>query len=672
MVWLLAVVCTCAIPAMANRDAKRQRLAGLVGLKGISTSGLAAVMKRLQEDPVEPMSARQIDKFIAETYAEVGHTIDLPLVKGGSWAWKVCRLDNLMNFFAKDSAAFREAIISALHKSCDGHLSIVLYLDKVTPGAVLRPDNRRKFWAFYLGFRELPATALFREQFWLPLAVLRTQQAQGVLGGISNCFRLLLRSVLLGPCEAAEVGFAVNLDSPRLIKLKVTNVLADEAALKQVFSSKGASGLRPCLLCKNIVSMSSNLTEGQDYLVDVSCSDVSLFDPATNTSIWETYDNLAARRTTLTKTAFENLEKASGFTYNPNGLLADHGLRKYVGPATTFTMDWLHNFLCHGVASVEITALLNKCKSELGITYAQLDAFVKSDWVWPSSQPAQKIVEIFSPSRDKGSAEGFRGSGSEILMVFPLLRYFAIRVLMPTEKVNAACKAFFKMCHVLDEFLKLKKGGGSNQVVLGLMREHVDLHKAAYGTEWVKPKHHFAYHNVLGQQCEKAWLDCFVHERKHQVVKVAGTTIQNTRNYEASVLGRVLLEQWRQLQGCNINDCLLGQDVVDDRMSSFFNAVARVAKSLQFGGLTINVGDLVLVRGWLSAFLVHACVVLEGRRRLLLLVQRLARVCSANAHSTYNKSDDLDALMLGGDVDVSVPYCWTWSDDQVVVLHSAE
>ena len=330
-------------------------------------------------------------------------------------------------------------------------------------------------------------------------------------------------------------------------------------------------------------------------MVDVSCSDATLFDPATDESIWKTYDNLEAKCQTLTRTTFQHLEKASGFTFNQHGLLADRELRNYVGPATTYTMDWLHNFLCHGVTSLEITALLEKCKAELRVTYAQLDSFVKSAWIWPSSQAAHKIDAIFSPSREKGSSEGFRGSGSELLMVFPLLRYFVTKVIKPTNKIGAACDSFLKMCHIVDEFLKLKKGISSNQLVLGLMREHMDLHKIAYGTEWIKPKHHFAFHNLLSLQEDKVWLDCFVHERKHQIVKVAGTTIKNTSTCESSVLGRVILEQWRQLQGCILGDCLLGQKVVEEGLSSSFGEVARVAKSLQYGGLVIGVDDLVLV-----------------------------------------------------------------------------
>ena len=197
-----------------------------------------------------------------------------------------------------------------------GPLGAVVYLDEVTPGNVLRPDNRRRFWAIYLGIREFPPRALYREQFWLPLAVLRTNMAHEVRGGISYCFRALLNSVLLAPCNMAAIGVAVDLGSgPRLVRLQVKHILADEAALKAVWCSKGAAGVRPCMLCRNVVALRSNLVEGQDYLVDVACSDSSKFHESSDADIWEAWDRLAAEHGRMTKGAFASLEKASGFSY---------------------------------------------------------------------------------------------------------------------------------------------------------------------------------------------------------------------------------------------------------------------------------------------------------------------------------------------------------------------
>ena len=242
---------------------------------------------------------------------------------------------------------------------------------------------------------------------------------------------------------------------------------------------------------------------------------------------------------------------------------------------------------------------------------------------------------------------------------------------MPTKKIDAACRSFLKMCHILDELLKLKQGRSSSNRVSDLLREHMQLHQSYYGTTWIKPKHHFAFHNVLSLRDDKVWLDCFVHERKHQIVKRAGTTIKSTSSYESSVLGRVLLEQWRQLQGCSLGDVLLGRSTVDEIVSSSFGEPARAAKSLQYAGLVIGVGDMILVRGSPSAYIVKSCVFLESTSRLLLIVGLLVTVSATSAYSVYRTGDELQGVLLDGSLEVSLPYCWTWSgDDEVVILHA--
>ena len=426
------------------------------------------------------------------------------------------------------------------------------------------------------------------------------------------------------------------------------------------------------MLCRNIVSLHSNLTEGQNYLVDVSCSDAGLFHPATDATILQVYDHLAERRPHITKGEFEILERACGFSYCEHSLLSDAELRPHV-PPSVYTMDWMHNFLCHGVASLEIAAFLQKCKDEVGITNEQIDALVKSDWKWPKVHNVHKIDDVFSQTRQKGATEGFRASAAEILMVYPLLRYFVTEVVLPTHKIDAACSSFLKMCHVVDEFLKLKTGRSSDRRVLNLFQEFLELHKSCYGNEWIKPKHHFTFHNILSQQDDKVWLDCFVHERKHQVVKRAGTTIKNTSTYESSVLGRVLLEQWRQLQGCNLEDTLVGQHAHDDTLSASVGERVRVACAVRYGGLEMSMDDLVLVKGSASAYRILGCVFLETSNRLALLVQHLERVSAKPAHSTYRLKNEWYCLALEGSLEVSLPHCWTWSGDgRVVILHGVE
>ena len=113
----------------------------------------------------------------------------------------------------------------------------ILYLDEVTPGNVLRPDNKRKFWAIYLGFGQTGTGNLSREEMWLPVAMLRSTIAHQA--GVSACVRQLLRSMLLEPCNLASIGHAIQLSSPTLLRLAITNILADEAAIKAIWSNKG-------------------------------------------------------------------------------------------------------------------------------------------------------------------------------------------------------------------------------------------------------------------------------------------------------------------------------------------------------------------------------------------------------------------------------------------------
>ena len=659
--------------ANACKAAKRRRLQQLVGLKGITINALAALIATLHENPQKPVSANTLRRTVDQAYEQVAHVIKLPLLAGGSWDWHVCRIDKLLDFFANQNPIYRRFLGEALACTTDNCLNLILYCDEVTPGNALRPDNARKFWSFYIGFAEMPASTLYREQFWLPIGVLRTTFAGKVTAGISNCVRLLVRSILLDPCRAASVGFACKTGPgegvPSLIRIRKIKVLADESALKFVFSNKGASGLRFCLLCRNVVSISSNLTDGQAYLVDASCSDPTLFHEATDESIWKTWDNLAAKQGTLTKTAFAELEKASGFTYHPDALLSDKRLRRYVTPASAYTMDWLHNFLANGTASVEITLFLGACKRQLGIAYEHLDKLVGADWAYPASRSQHKVDASFSAAADKHSDSGFRGTGSQVLMLYPVLRFLALKTVLPSKCLDDSCHSFLAMCDLLDVCLQVRAGSSSSAEMVASIQKHFEMHKTAYGNEYIKPKHHFAFHNALGKQEGDVWIDCFVHERKHQVVKQAASMVKNTSKYECSVLGRVLLEQQRQLESTALEDVLFDPSTTDEDISRLLGKPMTIAKRLQHKVLVIAVGDFVLHNH--QIYCVKACMQDQSAEALYLLLQGCTITEKCASHSVCQlMEENLNLLLLDDSVILLHAYCWTKPQlGQVTVLH---
>ena len=70
-------------------------------------------------------------------------------------------------------------------------------------------------------------------------------------------------------------------------------VLADGAALKGIWSSKGASGMKPCLLCANVLMARRADLEDDDFIT-IECVDTKWFVLHRNRSIGDSADKLVS------------------------------------------------------------------------------------------------------------------------------------------------------------------------------------------------------------------------------------------------------------------------------------------------------------------------------------------------------------------------------------------
>ena len=100
-------------------------------------------------------------------------------------------------------------------------------------------------------------------------------------------FKLIVKSLV--PFFVAGAVLQVG-GAALLLKAERIRLLADEAALKASFASRGASGLKICLKCKNVVNTQQALDE---YFVPAWESQTSKFDPWTDIDVFMTVDNLA-------------------------------------------------------------------------------------------------------------------------------------------------------------------------------------------------------------------------------------------------------------------------------------------------------------------------------------------------------------------------------------------
>jgi len=194
----------------------------------------------------------------------------------------------------------------------------------------------------------------------------------------------------------------------------------------------------------------------------------------------------------MTRGEFHTLQMSVGFNYNSHGILADMQPRPLLLPASVLTFDPMHCFCSNGTMSVAIFLFLQRCKSVLSIGYSELAVFFGADWQFPrhTAPKGKAMAEVFSPSRERASAETFKASASEVLMIYPVLLHFASTVVAASGRLREEIDCLRALCAVLDLWLAAKRGR-PDQSFSTAITTHFNLFVRVYGPEHVKPKHHY-------------------------------------------------------------------------------------------------------------------------------------------------------------------------------------
>jgi len=407
---------------------KRQREDALLELRriGTSTSSIIKCVQALREKPellTHAASSTTMNRHLHEQYALHSHCIDLPLKTGGVFKWHVVLPQTSVICFSERAGTFRDVMIKTAARVGAAHKwPIILYNDEVTPGNVLRADNRRKFVAFYWSLLDF-GQALRREECWLHMGVLRQSLLNTISGGLSSVTRMLLRACLLEDTESLTSGVTLNIPAPYLFFGSIGVILGDESSLKQTWDLKGASGLRPCIKCKNCTMKNSGLQEldASGFLLTICCEDILAFDPQSNADIWWVCDHLMERQRVVSKKQLDKLETAVGVLWNPLGILADQDLREFVKPLD-ICFDAMHCYYSSGVASLEMHLFLEAASAQLGLTFKDIRLYFAADWRLQDNVKTSAIGEMtFSDNREKSSKESFKGMASELLCVYPTI-----------------------------------------------------------------------------------------------------------------------------------------------------------------------------------------------------------------------------------------------------------
>ena len=174
-----------------------------------------------------------------------------------------------------------------------------------------------------------------------------------------------------------------------------------------------------------------------------------------------------------------------------------------------------------------------------GTTYEDLGKYV-SNWTVPAHLP--KLGRLFNPKRNKNNIEkgSFSSSASEFLTLVPLLllylcRIASVRDVGMIDYINSMIAAL----RVVEVLLAIRQGAVTPQALEEAIANHMRLFLAAWGVEWVVPKHHYARHLPDIMRIVGTLLGTLCNERRHRVAKRYTRDRKNTKRWSLGSLEEI-------------------------------------------------------------------------------------------------------------------------------------
>lgn len=576
-------------------------VAKLLTVKGVSQSGIAKLVGALNQGHSQRGVKRKLQSHVK---ANQQHTIDLDLIcstTGEAVSVPFANVATFMESLAQQNGFFMQVLSQLALKNNPEPFQLLLYFDEVVPGNVISPDNQRKSYILYVSFLRFN-TWLGLEESWLPVGVVRHKTVDKIAGGFSAYMCAVIAALQKQLCPEAGLCFKLGEASFLLSVNKEFLFLADEAALKSMLSVKGASGMKPCFKCKNVLYKAANKASKDPYFTTISEPEPHCFDRTTDEDVNTVINYLEAAQPTKSKKEFEQLQTLSGFNFVSEGVLGNQEVRSTVKVANVL-FDPMHCYFSNGLVGAELSMFfktLAKIKS-VDLSWDSFALLVTSDWKPCSHMTMQKCTHSrrvqLCRSRLVEGADHYRGSASELLSITPFLIFFVDHVAKPMcDSISSHCDSFLSLL-LASKLLyrsKLNAKPLNTELLLNHQRAHMQMFCHVYGEQKCRPKHHYQFH--LGEQYEhlQQVVDCFATERKNAEFKLnVAPFCRKLQIFERSCLNVLMVKQAANdldatqaleegLQGAIAQDVLLASELGTSRL--------EIAVALKLGMVVVKVG----------------------------------------------------------------------------------
>ena len=539
------------ISSSRSRPLKRARLDAFSRRVAVSQRGLARVLTAARDEGLPHATGRsslaRARREAAETTTSFGKLMQWHNFQTKSGLGVDLTIQAplpMLSVAAEHSPKFGEYLRNAYDReacTAEHPWHIIIYSDEIVCGNPLAHKQGRKIEAVYWSLQELGPTALADELCWFEAAALRTQLAKGLLGGMSQVLLLILNCFFGATGPDIRRGAMVTAQcKAMMIFASFGSLIADIPALSAVIGCKGASGTKPCPLCKNVVGTRSALAVGNAEFVPITCTDTSRIQLHSDSSVDKVLKYLRRRCAALNQTDFAALTTMHGFNNLPINLFVDNdfGARAVSG----LMFDWMHVFMVNGCFNVEAFLLLKKAGCQRFAAY--LDHFTVT-------RSSPKVAYLCSDAKWTScvAAKHFKCTASEGLTLYPILRHWCLAILIAAGACLAEAHSFVALATVLDLLLASRNGiEVAPQRLHDALLDWLNKHVAAYGVAFMKPKHHYSLHLPSVLRRVLYLCACWVHERHHRVVKRFVRNITNTNGLEAGLCEELCAQKIYELQ----------------------------------------------------------------------------------------------------------------------------
>ena len=560
---------------MAERVAKLRRLERFRRrLPHISASALASVLDDVDEHGVPEAHSRrhmrEARDLAAEEHTPYGplyHTVELDAIGGGRKTMRIVHPFALLWFAYATCATFAMLIDARLLEhpaTVDQPWSLVMYSDEVTPGDALAHDQTRKIQVVYFSFLELGSNVLSREESWFTVTAKRSSEVTKISGGMSQVFGAILTVFFAtAGTNMAVSGLTLkHRDNPMVrIFAKLKCFVQDGGAHKITWHCKGDGGLRLCMLCKNLFTHKSELCD-DDGSGLLRCNVIvdSELDMATDAEIINTVRDLAAHADVDSKGDFEARQKIVGFVHEPSSMLLNPDLDGVIQPASQFMHDWMHGIFGNGVFNILIYLVLEAFQDNgVANIWDHVGGYLRN-YKWPGRVHYASLADRFSAKcrRSSRKAKHLKCQASDGLSMLPVLAFFFGAVALQWGVCDGACLAVVALADIVDFIVAVPRGNVTPEQIRCAVHKFLNLFTAAFGVTFLTPKFHWLLHFANHLHTFGTLLSCFVHERKHRMVKRYANEVYNTVAFEQSVLNEVLCHHLARLEAQDTFDFNLG------------------------------------------------------------------------------------------------------------------